>query len=103
MEQVTRHSLLLNKDMKNKDNKTLGKSFFELSKLDHLEFLFHLPNKKNVVLDFGCGNGAFHKKFHSKKIKLIKMYDKNKMLKSQINKKYKKNSFIKWTSRLTVD
>ena len=30
------------------------------------------------------------------------MYDKNKMLKSQIKKKYEKNSFIKWTPSLSV-
>ena len=74
--------------MKNKGNKPIQKSFFEISKLNYLEFLSYLPNKKNVVLDFGCGNGIFEKKFSSKKIKLIKMYDKNKMLKSQIKKKY---------------
>ena len=88
--------------MKNKRSKTLQKSFFEISKLNHLEFLSYLPNKKNIVLDFGCGNGVFQKKFNSKKIKLIKMYDKNKILKSQIKKKYEKNSFIKWTPSLNV-
>ena len=88
--------------MKNKRSKSLEKSFFEVSKLNHLEFLSHLPNKKNIILDFGCGNGVFQKKFNSKKIRLIKMYDKNKMLKYQIKKKYEKNSFIKWAPSLSV-
>ena len=88
--------------MKKKKNRPIKKSFFEISELNSQEFLSYLPNKKNVVLDFGCGNGVFRKKFNSKKIKLIKMYDKNKMLKYQIKKKYKKNSFIKWTPSLSV-
>jgi len=93
---------LKKKHMKNKGNNSQQKSFFEITKLNHLEFLSHLPNKKNIILDFGCGNGVFQKKFCSKKIKLIKMYDKNKMLKSQIKKKYEKNSFINWTPSLSV-
>ena len=86
--------------MKKKENRPIKKSFFEISELNYQEFLSYLPNKKNVVLDFGCGNGVFRKKFNSKKIKLIKMYDKNKMLKSQIKEKYEKNSIIKWVPSL---
>lgn len=88
--------------MKNIDNKNIQKSFFEISKLNFSEFLSYLPNKKNIVLDFGCGNGIFPKNFSNKKIKLIKMYDKNKKLKSLIKKKYEKNSFINWTPSLNV-
>jgi hypothetical protein len=83
-------------------HKPVQKSFFDISKLNYLEFLSYLPNKKNIVLDYGCGNGIFQKKFSSKKIKLIKMYDKNKKLKSQIKKKYEKNSYIKWTQSLNT-
>ena len=86
--------------MENIKDKSIQKSFFEISKLNYSEFLYHLPNKKNIVLDFGCGNGIFRRKFSSKKIKLIKMYDKNKKLKSLIEKKYKKNLNIKWTSSI---
>ena len=89
--------------MENIKNKTIQKSFFELSKLNFSELLSFLPNKKNVVLDFGCGNGIFKKNFSSKKIKLVKMYDKNKKLKPQIIKKYKNNPFIKWTPSLSVN
>ena len=89
--------------MKNIDNKNIQKSFFEISKLNYSEFLSYLPNKKNIVLDFGCGNGIFPKNFSNKKIKLIKMYDKNKKLKSLIKRKYKKNYFIKWTPSLNVN
>ena len=59
--------------MKNIDNKNIQKSFFEISKLNFSEFLSYLPNKKNIVLDFGCGNGIFPKNFSNKKIKLIKI------------------------------
>ncbi len=89
--------------MKNIDNKNVQKSFFEITKLNYSEFLSYLPNKKNIVLDFGCGNGIFPENFFNKKIKLIKMYDKNKKLKSMIKKKYEKNSFIKWTPSLNVN
>ena len=89
--------------MKNIDNKNVQKSFFEISKLNYSEFLSYLPNKKNIVLDFGCGNGIFPKNFFNKKIKLIKMYDKNKKLKSLIKKKYEKNLFIKWVPSLNVN
>ncbi len=81
-------------------NKTVKKSFFKISNFDSFDFLSCLPNKKNIVLDFGCGNGCFHKNFSNKKIKLIKMYDKNRNLKSYINKRYKKNPVIKWTQNL---
>ena len=89
--------------MQNIKNKSVQKSFFEISALNYFEFLSYLPNKKNIVLDFGCGNGVFQKKFSSKKIKSIKMYDKNKKLESQIKKKYKNNSYIKWTQSLSVN
>ena len=89
--------------MKNINKKNAQKSFFEISKLNYSEFLSYLPKKKNIVLDFGCGNGIFPKNFFNKKIKLIKMYDKNKKLKSLIKKKYEKNSFIKWTPSLNVN
>ena len=89
--------------MNNIKNKIIQKSFFDISKLNYLEFLSYLPNKKNIVLDFGCGNGVFKKNFSSKKIKLIKMYDKNQNLKLQISKKYKKNSHIKWTKSINVN
>ncbi len=81
-------------------NKTLQQSFFKISIFSHSDFLSYLPKKRNIVLDFGCGNGCFHKNFSNKKIKLIKMYDKNKSLKSYINKKYDKNPYIKWTNNL---
>ena len=84
-------------------NKTVKKSFFKISNFDSFDFLSCLPNKKNIVLDFGCGNGCFHKNFSNKKIKLIKMYDKNRNLKSYINKKYKKNPVIKWTQNLNFN
>ena len=89
--------------MKNIKNEPIKKSFFDISKLNSLEFLSYLPKRKNIVLDFGCGNGAFPKKFSSKKIKLIMMYDKDKKLKSQIRKKYEKNSYIKWAQSLNVN
>ena len=89
--------------MKKIKHKTEQKSFFNITKLNYLEFLSYLPNKKNIVLDFGCGNGVFKKDFSSKKIKIIKMYDKDKKLKSQINKKYEKNSYIKWTPSINVN
>lgn len=83
--------------------KPIQQSFFEISKLNYLDFLSCLPDKKNIVLDYGCGNGCFHKNFSSKKIRLIKMYDKNRKLKSYITKKYEKNSCIKWTQNLNVN
>ena len=89
--------------MKNIKNEPIKKSFFDISKFNSLEFLSYLPKRKNIVLDFGCGNGAFPKKFSSKKIKLIMMYDKDKKLKSQIRKKYEKNSYIKWAQSLNVN
>ncbi len=89
--------------MKNVKNKVTVRSFFEISKLDCSEFLSYLPNKKNVILDFGCGNGIFPKNFSNKKIKLVNMYDKNKKLKTHIKKKYKKNSLIKWTPTININ
>ena len=89
--------------MKNEKNKITEKSFFEISKLDCSKFLSYLPNKKNVILDFGCGNGIFPKNFSNKKIKLVNMYDKNKKLKTHIKKKYKKNSVIKWTPTININ
>ena len=89
--------------MKNVKNKVTVRSFFEISKLNCSEFLSYLPNKKNVILDFGCGNGIFPKNFSNKKIKLVNMYDKNKKLKINIKKKYKKNSLIKWTPTININ
>ena len=89
--------------MKNVKNKVTVRSFFEISKLNCSEFLSYLPNKKNVILDFGCGNGIFPKNFSNKKIKLVNMYDKNKKLKNYIKKKYKKNSLIKWTPTININ
>tara|TARA_Y100001970_G_C14243179_1_gene866199 strand:- start:327 stop:941 length:615 start_codon:yes stop_codon:yes gene_type:complete len=89
--------------MKNVKNKVTVRSFFEISKLNCSEFLSYLPNKKNVILDFGCGNGIFPKNFSNKKIKLVNMYDKNKKLKTHIKKKYKKNSLIKWTPTININ
>lgn len=81
----------------------MKKSFFKISNFNNFDFLSYLPNKKNIILDFGCGNGCFHKNFSNKKIKLIKMYDKNRNLKSYINKKYEKNPVIKWTQNLNFN
>ena len=77
------------------------KNFFYSTELNLRKFLSHLPNKKNTILDFGCGNGVFdNKENFNKKIKIIKMTDKNKKLKKLILNKYKKNSKITWTQNI---
>ncbi len=87
-------------NMKDMKQSHLKKSFFEISKFNQVEFIPLLPNKKNIILDFGCGNGCFSKNFTNKKIKQIKMYDKDKTLRSFIKKKYKNNSKISWIESL---
>ena len=87
-------------NIKNMKQNHIKKSFFEISKFNQLELMPFLPNKKNIVLDFGCGNGCFSKNFANKKIKQIKIFDKNKVLKSYIQKKYENNSKIRWIEDL---
>ncbi len=61
-----------------------------------------MPEKENIILDFGCGNGVFTKKnLNNKKIKLIKMTDKDKKLKIFIKNKYSQNKKIIWTDNLS--
>ena len=83
--------------------KIIEKSFFKITNLDYIKFLEFLPQKKNIILDFGCGNGIFPKEFFNKKIKSIRMFDKNKSLKLYIKNKYKKNSYISWTNTLKIN
>ncbi len=87
---------------KNKKKRSIQKSFFEISKFNNQQLCLHLNKRNNVILDFGCGNGCFKKNFYSKKIKQIKMYDKNKSLKKFIQKKYEKNPNIRWVKNLKV-
>jgi hypothetical protein len=77
------------------------KNYFHITELDFKNFFFHLPNKKSVILDYGCGNGIFNQK-HSKnkKIKIIKMFDRDKKLKKTILSKYKSNKNIMWIDSL---
>ena len=77
------------------------KSFFHTSNFDFEKFISYLPNKKNTILDYGCGNGVFYSKnLKHKKIKSIKMIDKDKKLKTIIKKKYFKNQKVTWTSTI---
>ena len=77
------------------------KGFFYQTNFDFKRFLKLLPYKKNIILDYGCGNGIFSNKFlKSKKIKLIYMIDKNKNLKLQIFDKYKKNKKVLWADTI---
>ena len=78
----------------------LKKSYFEITDLNHSKFINYLPKKKNLILDFGCGNGSFDSKINSKKIKKIFMYDKNKKLKFYIKNKYIKNPKVEWIDNL---
>ena len=79
------------------------KNFFYSSELNFKKFLSYLPNKKNVILDFGCGNGIFDpQKKYKKKIKIIKMTDKNKLLKKSIKNKYKKNNKFIWSDNINT-
>lgn len=77
------------------------KNYFHITKLDFKNFFFHLPRKKNIILDYGCGNGIFNKK-HAKnqKVKIIKMFDTDKNLKKMILNKYKSCNNIIWTDTL---
>ena len=77
------------------------KSFFHTSNFDFEKFISYLPNKENTILDYGCGNGIFYNKnLKHKKIKLIKMIDKDKKLKTIIKKKYFKNQKVIWTNTI---
>ena len=77
------------------------KSFFHTSNFDFEKFISYLPNKENIILDYGCGNGVFYNRnLKHKKIKLIKMIDKDKKLKTIIKKKYFKNQKVIWTSAI---
>ena len=60
-----------------------------------------MPLKKNIILDYGCGNGIFSNNFlKHKKIKIIYMIDKNIKLKKHIKKKYNFNNKIRWTNSI---
>lgn len=77
------------------------KNFFYSTKLNFKKFLSYLPKKNNVILDLGCGNGVYtYENLKNKKIKLIKMTDKDKKLKIFIKKKYSKSKKITWTDNL---
>lgn len=61
------------------------------------KFLNYIPNKKNIILDYGCGEGIFTKNIlKNKKIHKVLLYDKEIGLKSIIKKKYKYCPKIKW-------
>ena len=80
------------------------KNFFFTSKINFKKFLFYLPKRRNIILDYGCGNGVFLKEnFKNKKIKLIKMIDKDKKLKKYKKKKYSKNKKIVWIDNLDTN
>ena len=77
------------------------KSYFYTTKLNFKKFFSILPNKKNIILDYGCGNGIFQKiHLKNKKIKLIKMVDKNKKLKKFIINKYQGIRGMDWVENL---
>ena len=77
------------------------KNYFHTTKLNFKLFFSHLPNKKNIILDYGCGNGIFNKEHsNNKKIKKIKMIDKDKKLKKFIVNKYLGNKDIIWIDSL---
>ena len=79
----------------------MSENLFYLSKFEFKKFLKLLPNKKNKILDFGCGNGVYNKSYSKKyKISKIYMYDKNKSLKKFIIKKYVNNSLFQWVNNL---
>lgn len=66
--------------------------------LNEKKFLSILNNKKNVILDFGCGVGVWDYKILHPKISKVFLYDKNPRVMSIAKKNYKKNkniSFIK--------
>lgn len=79
----------------------MEKNISYLSEINFNKFLSLLPNKKNTILDYGCGRGIFNKKHsNNKKIKKIKMIDKDKDLKKIILKKYSRNKNIIWIDSL---
>ena len=45
----------------------MKKAFFYSSPFDFKNFYLLLPKKKNIILDYGCGNGIFSKKNLTKK------------------------------------
>ena len=82
----------------------MKKTFFYSSPFDFKNFYLLLPKKKNIILDYGCGNGIFSKKnLTQKKIKFIYMFDRNKELKKYIKNKYKKLKKIKWTDDMDLN
>ena len=46
----------------------MNNNFFYQTKFDFKKFLSYMPLKKNIILDYGCGNGTFLKLFKAKKI-----------------------------------
>ena len=82
----------------------MKKTFFYSSPFDFKNFYLHLPNKKNIILDYGCGNGIFSKKdLTNNKIKFIYMFDQNKEIKKYIESKYKKSKKIKWSDNTNLN
>lgn len=81
----------------------MNNNFFYQTKFNFKKFLSYMPLKKNIILDYGCGNGIFSSNFlKHKKIKLIYMIDKNIRLKKHIKKKYHLNKKIRWTNSINV-
>tara|TARA_Y100000591_G_C21730503_1_gene643812 strand:- start:376 stop:963 length:588 start_codon:yes stop_codon:yes gene_type:complete len=79
------------------------RNFFHVTKLNFKKFLNYLPKKNNIILDYGCGNGVYsYRDLKSKKIKLIKMTDKDKKLKFLIKNKYSKSKKIIWINKLNT-
>ena len=77
------------------------KNFFYTTELNFKKFSSFLPNKKSIILDYGCGNGVFtNKNLKCRKIKLIKMIDKDKKLKNFIKNKYSTNKKVVWIEGL---
>ena len=58
--------------------------------LNEKKFLSILNNKKNVILDFGCGVGVWDYKILHPKISKVFLYDKNPRVMSIAKKNYKK-------------
>ena len=79
----------------------MNNNFFYQTKFDFKKFLSYMPLKKNIILDYGCGNGIFSNNFlKHKKIKIIYMIDKNIKLKKHIKNKYHFNNKIRWTNSI---
>ena len=79
----------------------MNNNFFYKKKFDFKKFLSYMPLKKNIILDYGCGNGIFSNNFlKHKKIKIIYMIDKNIKLKKHIKNKYHFNNKIRWTNSI---